>query len=290
MGQVDPSLRLRAGQRVLTHAQIAEAERFAAEYAREQLSAEPADESAAEALLAQAYVAVGLELPHHVHWLDGPLELVPVLAQNERWFWVPDAYYERVPHCVWDDSRIEADQIALLGSVGKDSVDDRIRRSPRDVEKRLRNAGDYRLVSDVFGHVGHQMWGPVRQTVGERIWQAVADDAGRSLSPWIRDSIWARLYPLGRVAEQVCQVREQSPRNFFSVSIPQRCGKSRLCPEMATNQRQRIGEGRSSFRIPGSNLHQRWRGGLVAIGLMRHECDQREEPHEGWRRARHGLR
>jgi hypothetical protein len=193
MGTVDPGLQLHSGQRVLTARQIAEAERFGATYASVQLSTELVDEAAAEALLARAYAAAGLAPPHHTHWLDGPLELVSVLAQHEQWFWVPEVYYERVPHCVWDDSRLEADQIALLGGLGEESVDRRIRRTPRDVKEHLRKAGDYPLVFDVFSHVGLRVWGPVRETVGEAIWRAVADATGRSLSPWIRSSIWGAL-------------------------------------------------------------------------------------------------
>lgn len=193
MEPTDPRFRLREGQQALTATQAAEAERFAAEHVRAQLATGPVDEQAAEELLVGAYAAARVDAPHHIHWLDGPLELVAVLAQNEHWFWVPDEYYERVPQCVWDDSRIVADEIRLLGSAGGESVDDRVRRTPRNVEERLKEGLGFRLVRDVFGHVGHRTWEPVRETVGERIWRAVGDAVGRSLPPWIRDSIWGAL-------------------------------------------------------------------------------------------------
>jgi hypothetical protein len=77
---MDESLHLRPGQAALTAAQIAEAERFADARIREQLSTEPVDEPAAEALLAEAYAAAGLPPPEQVYWLDGPLHLVAALT------------------------------------------------------------------------------------------------------------------------------------------------------------------------------------------------------------------
>jgi hypothetical protein len=38
--------------------------------------------------------------------------------------------------------------------------------------------------------LNHRVWEAVRQRVGERIWQAVADAVNWPLSPWIRDGIW----------------------------------------------------------------------------------------------------
>lgn len=72
----DEALRLQPGQRELTSEQQAEAARFVTERIQTQLSTDPVNEPAVEALLAQAYVAAGLAPPTDIFWLDGPLELV----------------------------------------------------------------------------------------------------------------------------------------------------------------------------------------------------------------------
>jgi hypothetical protein len=79
---VDPALRLQPGKPELTPEQEAASRRFAEAYIREQLSTEPVDEQQAEALLCQAYAAAGLDSPQCIHWLDGPLQLVAVVASG----------------------------------------------------------------------------------------------------------------------------------------------------------------------------------------------------------------
>ena len=73
-------LKIQSGQETLTPEQEAEARRFAEERIATQLSTEPVDEPEAEALLRQAYQVAGLPPPEHIHWLDGPLQFVAVLA------------------------------------------------------------------------------------------------------------------------------------------------------------------------------------------------------------------
>jgi hypothetical protein len=88
MPGTDQNLRLQAGQRELTAEQQAEAAHFVNGRIQEQLSTEPADESAAEAALAQAYHVAGLTPPATVFWLDGPLELVAA--------WTPPGILDQV--------------------------------------------------------------------------------------------------------------------------------------------------------------------------------------------------
>jgi hypothetical protein len=180
----------------------AEADRFAHERISAQFSTEPVNEPAAEDLLRRAYAAGGLEPPGHIHWLDGPLELVAVLAAGCKWVYVDDEYRERVPHCVWDDTRLDADEIALMGNGPPydvtASIDYRLGRLALQAEAGVRA----RMVTPsgkpaydgikggVWSRVVTPVWRAVRENVGERLWRAVADAARCPLSPWVRDSFW----------------------------------------------------------------------------------------------------
>src|ERR1051326_5222536 len=86
---MDPALRLRPGQRILSPAQEAEAQRFAAERIAAHLATAPVDEGEAESFLRQAYAAAGLPAPQHIRWVDGPLPLVealePARAEVDVW-------------------------------------------------------------------------------------------------------------------------------------------------------------------------------------------------------------
>src|SRR5215472_6595319 len=98
-------LRLRPGQQTLAPAQEQEARRFAEERTRAQLSIEPVDEPKAERLLRQAYAVAKLPPPQHIHWLDGPLQLLAVLAppslQGSPW----DSLRASVEASVWESVR-----------------------------------------------------------------------------------------------------------------------------------------------------------------------------------------
>jgi len=197
MAPPEEHLRMHPGQHTLTPAQVAEAERFVSESMRAQLSTAPVDETAAEDLLCQAYAAAGVGPPHHIHWLDGPLELVAVLAQGERWHTIDEHYRDRVPHCVWDDSRLDQTEIALLDRGVLESVDHRIRQVTHLSAKRVKSTfGPPTVdgaVQSVWTHIGHRAWDPLRTQVGARIWRAVAEAVKWPLSPWIRNSVWGRL-------------------------------------------------------------------------------------------------
>ncbi len=77
-------LRIQLGQENLTWQQKAEARRFATERVAAQLSTELVDESETEALLRQAYEVAELRPPKHIQWVDGPLQLVALLALQPR--------------------------------------------------------------------------------------------------------------------------------------------------------------------------------------------------------------
>jgi Domain of unknown function (DUF6745) len=178
-------------------ARVTEMRSFAAERVRAQFSTEPTDEAEAEGLLRQAYAAAGLEPPRHIHWLDGPLELVAVLARRDGPISVAEEYRERVPHCVWDDAALDRAELASLGDHVAKSVDYRVRRVEHDEWRRvtaLLAAGHatsaIRRSTDVWDWVV----GPVRQRVqaevGDRIWDAIGIAAGSPIPQRIRDRSW----------------------------------------------------------------------------------------------------
>jgi hypothetical protein len=217
----DKALRLRLGQQELTATQQRAARRFVEERIQAHLATTAVDEPAAEALLAQAYTAAGLDSPYHFHWLDGPLELVAVLARDDSWHDVAERYRERVPHCVWDDSAIEGDEIRLLGTVGAVSVDDRIRRVARDVEERLKATLGIQFVRHVWNSVGWRLW-DVRVPVGEGIWRAAAEEVGRPLTPWFRSSVWGALsYSLWHAISAYDQADDMADMLFFDAYYAQ---------------------------------------------------------------------
>ena len=87
---MDSALLLHPGQQGLTLAQEAEAARFARAYIQTQLSTKPVNEPEAEAFLCQAYEVAGLPPPAHVYWVDGPLEVLAVVAP--QWVSTEQAY------------------------------------------------------------------------------------------------------------------------------------------------------------------------------------------------------
>ena len=89
---MDSALLLHPEQQALTLAQEAEAARFAEAYIQTQLSTEPVNELEAEAFLRQAYEVAGQPPPAHVHWVNGPREVLAVVAPE--WVGTEQA-------CVW---------------------------------------------------------------------------------------------------------------------------------------------------------------------------------------------
>src|SRR5262245_36042801 len=160
-----------------SHDLTAEADRFRAERIQMQLSTEPVDEAAAEDLLCQAYALAGLDAPGHIHWLDGPLELVAILAADNPWLAVAEQYREQVQHCAWDDARLDRDEIAYLTSSRLESVDHRVgqlrRLATQRSNARVKTVGglhpQWGVEGGVWGRVVSPIWDAVRTEVGERI-------------------------------------------------------------------------------------------------------------------------
>ncbi len=172
--------RLRRRQQERTPAQNAAAARpdddFEEEYIRTHLSTEPVDEQEAEAFLRQAYEIVGLAAPQHIHWLDGPLQLVTVLAGDNGWLYIEDRLKESISPSVWDSLK-DSDEIGHIetGESRLMSIDYQVTRA--------------RVNATAHG-ISHRVWESVRDHVGWRVWQGVAESLNRSLPRWIRDCIW----------------------------------------------------------------------------------------------------
>jgi hypothetical protein len=144
------------------------------------LSTEPVDEETAEAYLRQAYERAGQAAPQQIHWLAGPCQLVAVLASKRSWLRIDDTVRECISPSVWDSLRDNTEISCIeTGAPVLDSVDYRVTRM--------------QIYAQILAHthgLNHRVWEAVRERVGERIWQAVADEVRWPLSPWIRDSIW----------------------------------------------------------------------------------------------------
>ena len=196
---MDPALHLHPEQQALTPDQEAEAKRFAERYIQTQLSTAPVDEEEAEACLWQAYEAAGQTPPRHIHWLDGPLQLVAALAHDPALIFVDDELKERVPHCVWDDALRERREINRLregsGESVSTSIDWRIMQVHRRAEDRLPKHFQHSsrgIGWGIWESVSCTVWERVREGVGERIWQGVGDSARWSIGSRIRDQVWGR--------------------------------------------------------------------------------------------------
>jgi hypothetical protein len=186
------------GQQALTPEQEAEARRFAQERIRIQLDTAPVDEEQAEAFLWQAYATAGLPQPRHIHWLDGPLELIAALGRDDELVSVADIYAERVPHCVWDDLLGETDEIGRLRTDIIESVDCRVRYVERQVDARIQAAFGHRWTR--AGHAA-RIWtlvlSPVLERVESTVGEALAHAVCNSFThpdldrPWDVDRIWA---------------------------------------------------------------------------------------------------
>jgi hypothetical protein len=156
------------------------ADRFDEECIQAHLSTEPVDEQTAEACLRQAYERAGQAAPQQIHWLDGPCQLVAVLASKRSWLRIEDSVRESISPSVWESLRDNTEIGSLeTGAPVLNSVDYRVTRM--------------RIHAQILKHthgLNHRVWEAVRERVGERIWQAVADEVNWPLSPWIRNSSW----------------------------------------------------------------------------------------------------
>jgi len=175
-------LRLHPKQRDLTSDQVVELDRFTNERLQAQVSTDPVDETGAEALLAGAYAAAGLNTPRHIHWLGGPLELVAVLAEEGSSVSVEDQYRELVPHCVWDDIKVDQNEKGHFEHDITAGVDYRVRQLMDSAERQVAAVFHLPSKSRVQAEIRSRVRGiatePLEALVGDRIWRAIASDSG----------------------------------------------------------------------------------------------------------------
>ena len=195
---IDLALRLHPGQTLSPEQEVA-ARRFAEERIRDQLNTTLVDEGRAEALLWDAYAAAGLPPAQHIHWLNGPLELIAALGRNDQSIEIDDIYAERIVHCVWDDLAQETDEINRLHTGIAESVDCRVRDVQRSVEKLIQAKFG---LSWIRGSLASKVRELVAQPVVDRIKLNVGEALARAVSgsfthlatdrSWNIDRIWAR--------------------------------------------------------------------------------------------------
>src|SRR5262249_31941099 len=81
------------------------ADRFDEACVQAHLSTEPVDEQTAEAYLRQAYERAGQATPQQIHWLDGPCQLVALLASKRSWLRIEDSVRASISPSVWEGLR-----------------------------------------------------------------------------------------------------------------------------------------------------------------------------------------
>jgi hypothetical protein len=189
--------RLAKDQLDVTQEQLDAAVRFVSEHIRLQVSSEPADEEAAETALREAYVAVGVEPPGHIHWLDGPLELVALLTSTRevKWLDIDEEYRERVPHCAWDDATLDRDEIEKLDYRAGQSLDYRIREARTHADREVDHAfgggteGDG-ISKKIWRQVDDILWEPLQWLIGDRLWRELCVAAGWPVGYSLRHGEW----------------------------------------------------------------------------------------------------
>jgi hypothetical protein len=196
--EIGAALRLYRGQGPLTPELAEEARRLAEARIRAQLETTPVDEDQADSLLCQAYAAAGLPPPRHIHWLDGPLELVAALGRNDESIAVDAIFTERVSHCVWDDMLHEADEVDRLRTDIMEGVDCRVRNVVRRVDAEIQAVFGRRwtgqgLAARIWTIILSPVLERVESTVGEVLAHAVSNSFTHpdTDGPWDIDRIWA---------------------------------------------------------------------------------------------------
>ncbi|HEY7357067.1 MAG TPA: hypothetical protein VH590_11395 [Ktedonobacterales bacterium] len=165
---IPDSLRLHPGQPHLTPEQEAEVKRFAEAYIQAQLSTEPVDESAAEALLRQAYQVAGLAAPRRINWVDGPLQLAASIETSA------------------DDTGEDASSGYSL----RRSVEVSIWRA-------ITASAAPAVLSDIEAYVGHDVAFRVWNSIGRRIEDNLAVSVGRTTKASVmayHEASWLALF------------------------------------------------------------------------------------------------
>ncbi len=155
-----PRLQLRRGQEQLTPEQRAEVERFAEACIQTRLSTEPVDEREAEALLCQAYQVRGLPVPERIHWVDGPLQLVMLIAPPRSGAGSEASFKASILASIQDTidtSHLGIDHDPYWSLGGQVISDGAWLRIIAGIEASVRNS------------VGEHIWEHVQNTVGAKI-------------------------------------------------------------------------------------------------------------------------
>jgi len=181
---INPTLLLQPGQQDLTPAQEAEAQRYTAERIAAQLSTEPVDEPEAERLLQQGYAVAQLSPPTRIQWVDGPLQLVRLVATH-----APQNGKERI----WDSIRDSVWDTTFDSVI--DSVEEGVWES---VEGSVRN----HVVGSVGRMVGESVQACLEEHVQVRLgsletMETMAEDMRAHVQASIRESVWAYTWASG---------------------------------------------------------------------------------------------
>jgi hypothetical protein len=198
---MDPALRLQPGQQDLTPAQEAETRRFVEACTQRQLSTEPVDEPEAEAWLRQAYEVAGLAAPQHIYWLDGPLQLVALLAP-------PGAR-----------GHIGASVEAGVEERVRASVIHSVYHSVYHSKDRVKDSGDnvyYSVIRSIYHSVGTSLWRNLRLSLRATVPYSITYSVGNSVTHCLWNRFRASLW-VGDWANAPDSVRDSAVDVYRSV-------------------------------------------------------------------------
>jgi hypothetical protein len=173
---IEPHLRLHPGQRGLTPEQAAEVVRFTEAYIRRLLSAEPADEVEATALLRQAYEVAGLTAPRHIQWVDSPFQLIAI--------WMPEG--------IWDGVHAEpVMRASIWETIGANALESVWERVYLDVRKRVETSIRGSFPNSLRGRAWNR--GNVYDSVNYSVWRCSRESGSRNVGRNLWDKIEYRV-------------------------------------------------------------------------------------------------
>lgn len=171
---MEAPLRLHRGQHRLTPEQEAAVERFTEAYLHRLLSTEPADETAAAALLGQAYAVAGLAAPRHIKWVDGPSQLIAI--------WTPEGFWDGVHRepviraSFWET--IDASALESVWKLVSAGVKQRVEASIRGCFHHSLKGRAWNR-DNVYNRVTFRVWSSAsnsaRSNIAEQVWNHLED-------------------------------------------------------------------------------------------------------------------
>jgi hypothetical protein len=174
---MEPHLRLHPGQQELTPAQEAEARRFALERITAHLTPLSIDEPAAEGWLRRAYQVASLAPPQRIHWVDGPLGLLYVLAVDTS---VEARMRARLRTRVRESVGIGTGN-ARKASLGANVLD--------KMWKTVRIRVQESLNATVGTSVQNNVWSTIEISVDNSVRDSVGDRVEASVNDWVWESV-----------------------------------------------------------------------------------------------------